>query len=384
MKTYDLIIIGAGSVGVPVALEAARKGLTTLVIDKRASAGQGDNKRAIGGIRATHSDPAKIRICLRSIIMFAEWEELEGDHIGYRRGGYLFPVFRDEEEETLKGLLKIQKSHGLNIDWIDPDAVKELVPGIREKDLRGGTYSPEDINVSPLLSINAFYYAAKRSGAEFRYREEVTGIETERGKVAAVVTNKGRYAAKHVLNAAGSSAVEMGRLVGLEFPVHPDSHEAGVTEPIERFFNPLIVDIRPTPGSKNCYFFQNSENRIEFCLTPDPIFPGRNRDATSTFLPLVAKKMVDLLPRLASIRVRRVWRGLYPQTPDGSPIVGSSKEVAGYHYAVGMCGQGFMLGPGLAEDIISLVTEGKTVTNEKVFELFSLERDFSVATEKLK
>ena len=384
MKSYDLVIIGAGSVGVPVAMEAARQGLKTLVLDKRASSGQGDNKRAIGGVRATHSDPAKIRICLRSIRTFAEWGEREGDYLGFVRGGYLFPVFREEDEKTLKSLLKIQKSHGLNIDWIEPDDVKRLVPGIREKDLRGGTYSPEDINVSPLRSINAFYFAAKKAGAEFRFREKVTGIETSGGRVAAVTTDKGKYGAAHVLNAAGAAAVEIGRMVGIDFPVFPDSHEAGITEPVERFFEPLVVDIRATPGSKNCYFYQNSQNRIEFCLTPDPIFPGRDRNSTSTFLPIVAQKMVDLLPRLASVRVRRVWRGLYPQTPDGSPVAGSSKDVEGYHYAVGMCGQGFMLGPGLAEDMVSLIRTGKPITDEEVFRLFRLDRDFSAATEALK
>ncbi len=61
------------------------------------------------------------------------------------------------------------------------------------------------------------------------------------------------------------------------------------------------------------------------------------------------------------------------------PIVGSSKEIEGYHYAVGLCGQGLMLGPGLAEDVVSIIKDGKPVTDEKVFESFRLDRDFSGA-----
>jgi len=60
--TYDVIIIGAGSVGAPAGFFFAQAGLRTLVIDMFASVGQGSNKAAIGGIRATHSDLAKIRI----------------------------------------------------------------------------------------------------------------------------------------------------------------------------------------------------------------------------------------------------------------------------------------------------------------------------------
>ncbi|HUI70252.1 MAG TPA: FAD-binding oxidoreductase [Spirochaetia bacterium] len=381
--SYDLVIVGAGSVGVPTALAAARRGLSTLVLDPCASPGQGDHKRAIGGVRATHSEPAKIRICLRSIRIFSEWKEREGDDLGFRKGGYLFVVYRAPDEKMLKDLLVIQKAQGLNIDWVPPEQVCDLVPGVNTTDLLGGTYSPEDINVSPLRCASAFYFAARRAGAEFRFRERVTGIKVADGKVEAVCTDKGQYATRHVLNAAGADAVEVGRFAGIELPVFPDSHEAGITEPVARLFDPLLVDIRPSPGGKNCYFYQNSENRIEFCLTPDPLVPGTNREPTSEFLPLMARRMVGILPRLASVRVRRTWRGLYPQTPDGGPIVGSAETPAGYHYAVGMCGQGFMLGPGLAEDIVSLIAEGKPVTDPEIFRSFRLDRDFG-KTEKLK
>ena len=69
--------------------------------------------------------------------------------------------------------------------------------------------------------------------------------------------------------------------------------------------------------------------------------------------------MIDLMPRLANIKVRRQWRGLYPMTRDGNAIVGPVNGIEGYINAVGMCGQGFMLGPGLGE-VISRISTGKT------------------------
>ena len=74
-NNYDVIIVGCGSVGNPTAYQLAEAGLKVLVIDKRASAGQGENKTAIGGVRATHSDPGKISTCLFSIEVFSTWEE---------------------------------------------------------------------------------------------------------------------------------------------------------------------------------------------------------------------------------------------------------------------------------------------------------------------
>ncbi len=373
---YDLIIIGSGSIGVPTAFYAQRAGLKTLVLDRMASPGQGENKAAIGGTRATHSDPAKILICLRSLEVFRQWQDQEGDDIGWQQGGYLFPIYRESDEATIRGLLPIQHRYGLHIDWIEPARVRELVPGIKEDGLRGATYSPEDGNLSPLKTINAFYFAARRAGAEFHFRETVTGIKVDQGRVTEVITDQNHYPCRFALNAAGSAAAEIGRLVGLDLPVYPDAHEAGITEPIDGFFQPLIVDIRPTPGGKNCYFYHNSHHRIVFCLTPDPIFPGIERHSHSSFLPTVSRKMIDLLPRLSLVRVRRVWRGCYPQTPDGMPIVGEAPAVHGYFYAVGMCGQGLMLGPGLAQDIVSLLTTGRPITEEEAWRSLRLDRDY--------
>ena len=87
-NTYDTIIIGAGSVGTPLAWQLADAGQKVLVLEQFPSVGQGSNKAAIGGIRATHSDPAKIGICLKSLEIFSTWHEKYGDDIEWEQGGY--------------------------------------------------------------------------------------------------------------------------------------------------------------------------------------------------------------------------------------------------------------------------------------------------------
>ncbi len=120
MENFDVIIIGAGSVGVPTAMSLAKNKVRVLVLDSLASPGQGQNKKAIGGIRATHSDKAKISIALRSIEIFSTWEETHGDDIGWIQNGYSFPAYTDEDAQKLKNLMKIQKSFNLDIEWLTP------------------------------------------------------------------------------------------------------------------------------------------------------------------------------------------------------------------------------------------------------------------------
>jgi sarcosine oxidase subunit beta len=380
---YDAILIGAGSVGAPAAFSLAEAGVRTLVIDKMPSVGQGSNKTAIGGIRATHSDPAKIRLCLRSIEIFATWKELHGDEIEWYRGGYCFVAYRPEEERTLKTLLEIQHSYGLNIDWLDKQALLEVIPALNPDGLIGGTFSPDDGNASPLLAIHAFYQHAQRLGAEFLFGEEVTGILVEGGRVRGVRTDKEEYSAEVVINAAGPWARQVAQMAGLDVPVTPDAHEAAITEAVARFLDPMVVDIRPMPGSSNYYFYQHYTGQIVFCITPSPSMWGYDTRETSSFLPMVARRMVDLMPRLKNLRVRRTWRGLYPMTPDGFPIVGWSAEVEGYLLAVGMCGQGFMLGPGLGELLARMVRHDLEPEDQQVLEHLSPGRTFA-EQEKLK
>jgi len=374
---YDVIIIGAGSVGVPAAMAMAHVGVKVLVVDQFASAGQGSNKAAIGGIRATHSDPAKIRLCLRTLEIVSTWQETYGHNIEWTTGGYSFVAYREQEEETLKNLLDVQHTYGLNIDWYEKDDILKIIPDLNPNGLIGGTFSPQDGHCSTLLTGHAFYDEARHAGATFRFNETVTGIMVERGQVKGVKTTKGTYEAPIVVNAAGPWAKQVSALVGLEHPVMPDSHEGGITEPVAHFLNPMVVDIQPAPGSANYYFFQLASGQVVFCITPRPNIWGEDRRETSVFLPMVARRMVNLMPCLTNIRVRRTWRGLYPMTPDGSPLVGWAREVEGYLIAIGMCGQGFMLGPGLGELLARMVTQDKPSSeDQEVLNILSPYREF--------
>jgi len=382
-KVYDAVIIGAGSVGLPTALFLAKAGLDPLVIDQFASPGQGSNKAAIGGIRATHSAPSKIRLCLESIEVFSTWERVYGDDIEWHRGGYSFVAYREREEQALKELLDIQQDFGLDISWLERDELLEVIPDLNPKNLIGGTYSPKDGSASPLLSAHAFYTRAKERGARFHFGERVTGIIRRRGKVVGVRTDKGGYATETVINAGGPWARGVAQMGGLDVPVVPDSHEAGITEPVTRFVDPMVVDIRPAKGSKNYYFYQHGTGALVFCITPEPPIVGTDRRETSEFLPMVAPRMVGLMPKLSNIRVRRTWRGLYPMTPDGFPVVGRSERLEGYVFAVGMCGQGYMLGPGVGCLLTRMLTDNLTVEDEETLQELSPYRDFG-GEEKLK
>jgi sarcosine oxidase subunit beta len=94
--------------------------------------------------------------------------------------------------------------------------------------------------------------------------------------------------------------------------------------------------------------------------------------------------MVSLVPRLRHLLVRRVWRGCYPMTPDGVPIVSNVEAIAGLTLAVGMCGQGFMLGLGVGQEVASLAVDGRYQLPEEASSALRFERSYKAGKEALK
>lgn len=382
-STYDVIIIGAGSIGTPTAYFLSKKGLNTLVIDKNPSVGQDSNKHAIGGIRATHSEPAKIHLGNRSLEVFSNWEKQHQEDIEWHQGGYSFIAYDEANAEVLRDLIAWQQKNNLNISWLNKQDLLEVIPNINPHGLIGGTFSPEDGSASPLKAGFSFYKLAVKHGVDFHFDEVVLDFIADSGRVRGIKTNQGEYYSEWVINAAGGWAKPLSAKIGLEVPVEPDSHEAAITEPVARIFHPMIVDIRDRPGSANFYFYQHPTGKIIFCMTPEPPILGIHTIASSAFLPKAARRLIEIMPVLKNIRVRRVWRGIYPMTPDGSPIIGQVNGLDGLLLAVGMCGQGFMFGPGVGQLLTHLVLNDLDQADKIILDSLSYHRNY-VTEEVLK
>jgi sarcosine oxidase subunit beta len=375
-KTYDVIIAGAGSLGTPTAMYLAQAGLSVLVIEAMPSQGQASNKHAIGGVRATHSDPSKIHLCGSSIEIFSTWKETYGDDIDWRAGGYNFVAYTDEIENTLKNLLVQQRALGLNIQWLGKEENLEIAPQLNPDGLLGGTFSPEDGSASPLKACFAFWKHAQAAGAEFQFNEQVTGLVARGSKVQEIKTNRGSYSCETFINAAGGWSRQISQMVGVDIPIEADAHEAGITEPVQPMFDAMVVDIRECPGSSNFYFYQHPTGKIIFCLTPEPQIWGNLTQNTSSFLPQSCRRLVELMPILGNIRVRRTWRGTYPMTPDGNPIIGGVEGLDGYLIAAGTCGQGFMLGPGVGKLLANSLTGNLDAVEKECLQRMRYDRSF--------
>jgi len=374
LKKYDVIVIGAGSVGTPTAYFLAKEGFKVLVLEKNKASGRGQNRAAIGGIRATHSDKAKAMLCLSSIEIFKNWYKNTGDDINWYQGGYFYPIYNEKDKESVLALLKIQKSFGLNIDFITKDKALKVVPDLCEEGLLGAIYSPEDGSASPLKSNYSFFKQAKLEGAEFIFESEVKALIKEKDRFIGVKTDKDIYYCDYIVISSGKDVELFSKELKIKIPVKSDLHEAGITEPVARLFDPMVVDIRSYPDSKNIYFYQNSEGQIVFCLTPSPAKFYESDSSTAEFLVQISSRIFDVYPYFGNLRIRRIWRGYYPNTPDGNPII----ELLNSNVLLlaGMCGQGFMLGPGIGKLSANILSNKLSENEKNIISMLSLFRKF--------
>lgn len=363
-KTADAIVIGGGVAGAATAFYLTRRGLRVILLE-RDFLTAGSTGRCIGGIRQQFSTELSIRVAMEAVKKFARMSDELGTDVEFYQGGYLFLAHSREKQQVYETLIKLQRGMGLDVRWVGVREIEQIVPGINTEDLLGGAYCPSDGQANPFLVVHGY---ARRIGehGEVLVGKEVVAIERSQDRVTGVRTRDGEeYQAPIVVNAAGPWLNNVAALAGVAVPVFPERHESLITEPLDRFFDPMIVDYR----DDGCYFNQKYHNgSIIGCYTPKPNVPGLDLGCSYQFLTEMGRRMARLIPKLASVKIMRQWSGSYEMTPDGNPIVDRT-AVQGFWVVGGLCGHGFMLGPEIGYLCAECIATGKPPYDIKDFYL---------------
>jgi sarcosine oxidase subunit beta len=199
------------------------------------------------------------------------------------------------------------------------------------------------------------------------YQEaEVTGVGRA-GRAWSVTTAKGKLQSPTVVVAAGAWTGQIGKMFGVDIPVHPSRRHIFVTAPLQEIAKnaPMVVEFR------NGFWFRREG--------PGLIFGMRNPEEPESFdtgvdwgfLPTIAEVACHRLPFLRDIGVGRAQAGLHEDTPDANAIIGMVPELEGLYLACGFSGHGFMHSPAVGRMLAGLVLE-KSPASE--FLPFALER----------
>jgi sarcosine oxidase, subunit beta len=358
--TADVVIVGAGIMGVSTAYHLARRGVGRVVVVERDDVCSGSTALASGGIRHQYANRIGVELTRHSIETYERFEDEFGIDPHFRQYGYLILVATEAERAQAERNVALQRSLGVDVTLLSPGETRRRFPYLATDDLRGATYSPRDGYADPYLATTAIAARARDLGVTIRTGCEVVGFARTAEAVDGVVTREGAIAAPVVVIAGGAWSGVLGTLAGVDIPVKPLRRSKFITAP---FGFDRIPEATP--------FVIDPHQGISLRREGAGILLGIGRrgeaGSFSTTLdwglaePLV-ERAVRRAPVLAEAQLMRTWSGLYEMTPDQTGIVSAVPGVAGLHVVAGFSGHGFMHGPIAGQLMAELIVDGQAST----------------------
>lgn len=364
----DVVVVGGGLAGTATAYYLAREGLEVVLLER------GELNREASGTNAgsfhfqiaihqlTERDAAgsrarllaDVRLHLNAARLWQTLEhELEGP-LGVHRTGGLMVAETPEELRILHDKHEVEAEAGLETHVLEGQELRRAAPFLAD-DLLGATYCPDEGHANPFLAAPLFARRAVDLGAIVRTHVDVQGIEP--GFV--VRTSVGEIRAERVVNAAGAWSNVLAARSGLRLPTRADALHVNVTEPRPRLLEPLVQHI----GRR--LTLKQAENGT-FIIGGG--WPGREEKQPlrhSTLWDSAAGNAavaVRVVPRLADVRLVRMWTGVMAFTDDLQPVVGATAALPGYFTCVATTG--FTLSPMVARMLAAHVARDEPLPPE--------------------
>ncbi len=353
-RAFDAVIIGGGILGISTAYELARAGMKNICVLERKYLASGSTGRCGGGFRQQWSTEANTTLAMASVQRLEGLEEELGYRTEFFQGGYLILAHNEEEEQQFAKNVAMQRKLGLEVDMVDPDEARKIVPFLNTEMIRKATWCPKDGHINPFLLTQGYANAAKRLGVEIHLWTNVTGIMKKSNVFFVMTENGNTYQTPLLFNCAGGFSKSIGQMLNVDIPVDPYRHEILVTEPVERLWDPMVISF-----SVGLYARQEMSGGVVMGMG-DPNEPvGTYVGSSMHFMYEMSKRFSQLFPKLDKLRIVRQWAGLYEMTADAQPVLGPVDEVDNFIQASGFSGHGLMLAPAVSMLLADLVVNKK-------------------------
>jgi sarcosine oxidase, subunit beta len=355
-----VVVVGAGAAGLAVALQLRRAGVDgVVVIDRNASAGMGSTSRANGGVRAQFTTAVNIAFSQFTIEQLRALHEQSGGQVGFKPVGYLFLTGTDAGEIALLRAWELQRSLGVDVQWLSAAAVIEKAPFVDVDGLTAATFCAGDGLIDPHGVVSALSAEARRLDATFIFDTDVLDLAGDTDG-AMVRTTGGDIHADFVVNAAGPFARDLAMKVGVDLPVTPRRRNLACTESVSGF--PAAIPMCVDADTGVLIRREGAGFLIGFSDPDDP--PSLDTAFDPDFLDAIAARVGNRFPFLEDVPIspRKCWAGLYPETADHHAIVDITEQAPWFIQCAGFGGHGIMHSLAAGQAVAELVTQGHCTT----------------------
>ena len=354
-ESLDVVIVGAGVIGLACAWRAAQAGLRVRVLE-RSEPGSGASGVAAGMLapvgEATWGEEALLDAALASHAMWPEFAaELSQagaveTETSLLRAGALHVALDADEAAELGRRFELMRSLGLSAEWLTGRQCRELEPGLGPSTY-AGVYAPHEAGVDPIAVVDALRRACESAGAEVVTGAEVAERIADGDAVRGVVTADGaRHRAEATVLAAGAWSGAAGWLPDAAVPpIRPVKGQiltlrgSAADAPAER----IVV-------SERVYLVPRADGRLIAGATVEEM--GFDTRITAGGVHELLREAYRALPDIAELELERAIAGLRPGTPDNAPIVGPG-GLEGLVLASGHFRNGILLAPLTAQGVVA-------------------------------
>jgi glycine/D-amino acid oxidase-like deaminating enzyme len=406
-----VVVVGGGIIGTSTAFFLARKGIPVVLCEKGHIAGE-QSSRNWGWCRKMGRDPREIPLAIEALRLWQELNTLTQAETGFRQCGIVYLCKTRDEMAKREAWLEHARPYQLDSRLLSRDEAAQVLPGLTG-DWQGALYTPSDGRGEPQKAAPAIAEAARRHGATILTQCAVRGIETQAGRVAAVVTEQGRIACDSVVLAGGvwsrlfcgNLDLRLPQLKVMSSVMRTEKFDAGPEASCSGFgfglrkrldggynvasWSGNVVDIVPDTfrfaadflpslrlqwrnlrlraGSK---FLEEWQIPRHWPLdAPSPFERVRTLDPEpyGPILDQARKNLVAAFPAFRDMQVAESWGGVIDVTPDAVPVISGVDTLPGFFIATGFTGHGFGIGPGAGRLMAELVTGETPVVDPTPF-----------------
>jgi glycine cleavage system aminomethyltransferase T/glycine/D-amino acid oxidase-like deaminating enzyme len=366
-----VVVIGGGVIGTSTAYHLARLGWTDVVLLEQGQLSCGTTWHAaglLGQLRATESGT---RLVQYSAGLYGELEEETGLATGLKRCGGVTVARTPDRMVQLRRTAATADAYGLECELLTPDQALERYPILETGDLLGALWLPGDATVNPVDVTASLARGARQRGVRIFERTRVTGVSTERGRVTGVTTDRGAVEAEVVVNCAGQWAKAVGRLCGVDVPLHSAEHFYVVTEAIDGV-HPNLPILRDPDGytyvkeEVGGLVVGGFEPTAKPWVAPDALpypFEFQLLDEDWDHFSVLMESALHRIPVLARTGLKKLYNGPESFTPDNQFILGEAPGLDGFFVGAGFNSVGIASGGGAGRALAEWIIEGEPTSD---------------------
>ncbi|QDI77752.1 MULTISPECIES: GcvT family protein [Leisingera] len=366
-----VVIIGGGVIGCSVAYHLTKLGWQDVVLLERKQLTSGTTWHAAGLIGQLRASSNMTKLARYSAELYMGLEAETGVATGMRQVGSVSAALTHERLEELYRNAAMARAFGVPVEELSPKEVKERYEHINLDGVTGGVWLPTDGQADPANIALALAKGARQRGALVKERIKVTGIAKQGRRVTGVdwVSDdggaQGHIECDMVVNCAGMWGHEVGRMAGVNVPLHACEHFYIVTEGIEGLTQMPVLRV-----PDECAYYKEDAGKILLGAfepnakpwamngIPDSFEFDQLPEDFDHFEPIL-EAACNRMPMLAEAGIHTFFNGPESFTPDDAYHLGLAPEMDNFWVAAGFNSIGIQSAGGAGMALAQWMKDGQ-------------------------